>query len=79
MNNAFSHEPYDVGWIECSNDECTTKIKNHRWGKIKDGEKWFFSKQEPGKQWCPEHLPSWVHGWRLEQDLKRRARNDDQS
>lgn len=56
---------------KCSEPKCTAECKDHKWGRMKaqrDG--WFF-KMDGTEQWCPDHVPSWVHGWRA------RNRQDD--
>lgn len=55
MNEAYST-------IRCTHLACTARIKNNRWGKTK-AVGWFFTKS--GHAWCPEHIPSWVEGWRV--------------
>lgn len=54
-----------------SEDGCATKVKNHKWGKVK-AEGWFFSKEIPeDKGYCPEHVPEWVASWRAKKNQAR--------
>lgn len=46
---------------DCGAEDCSEKIKNHRWGKTKSG--WFFLKA--GKAFHPDHKPDWVEEWQL--------------
>lgn len=51
----------DPDYITCSHPECKNYIKSYAWAKIKaDG--WFM--QKDGTNYCPEHVPEWVHSWR---------------
>lgn len=52
----------DDEWIYCAEEECTARIKNHAWGKVKSA--WYESKT--GDAWCPAHIPKWVSKWRAE-------------
>lgn len=47
--------------LTCSNPGCEATIKNDYWGKVKSG--WFFERYA-NRQWCPQHYPAWVSGWR---------------
>lgn len=48
--------------VVCSEPGCEASFPNHRWGRIKGGAGWF--QQQNGADWCPEHTPAWVAGWR---------------
>lgn len=58
--------PHEAALLHCSETDCAATIKDHYWSKVKSG--WFFSMQEPGKQWCPEHIPEWVAAWRAKRN-----------
>lgn len=55
----------------CSFEGCDNSFKGHSWAAIRahDGG-WF--RQKNGDNWCPEHIPAWVDGWRK----KRRAQKE---
>lgn len=52
----------DGEFIQCDEEGCEAKVKNHRWGKTK-AEDWFFERQDD-IAWCPDHVPDWVESWR---------------
>lgn len=52
----------DELWV-CWATGCTNTHKKDRWNNSKaEKEGWFFQKYNIA--WCPEHVPSWVEGWR---------------
>lgn len=51
-------------YINCSESDCTEKIKNNYWAKVKSN--WF--QQRDGKAYCPKHTPAWVDDWRKRND-----------
>lgn len=59
----------DGKFILCDGPGCEQKVPNHYWGKVKDGESWFF--QKSGDSWCPEHLPEWYPAWKEQQKAKQ--------
>lgn len=57
-----------TGLLHCNNLECHNTIENHKWARIKaDG--WF--SQKTGEDWCPDHIPEWVHEWHLKRAQER--------
>jgi hypothetical protein len=49
--------------VECFHPTCDASFLNHYWGKIRAHEAGWFMGQN-GLNACPQHVPSWVAGWR---------------
>lgn len=50
----------------CSVEGCTNSVPQGHWAKGR--ENWFF--QRNGDNFCPEHIPAWVEGWRKKKGFK---------
>ena len=50
----------DGKWVVCDSLlVCEAKIRNHYWGRVKNGVAWFFTRDNK-YAFCPEHLPHFV-------------------
>lgn len=56
----------------CLVGPCESTFVDDYWGKVEATNKgWFFRRE--GGQWCPDHLPGWVKGYRNPRQAKKKG------
>jgi hypothetical protein len=58
----------NVADVHCAEPGCGRTFRDHRWGAIRASADGWFSSEQEGKSWCPDHVPAWVSDWRARRE-----------